>query len=68
MKIHFNMTKDSKNFQSYVRALNKAKLAGKRIIFLLNNQNIRNRKRRLRKWSVEQYKWQIWMIKLDDGS
>lgn len=62
------MTKDSKNFQSYVRALNKAKLAGKRIIFLLNNQNIRNRKRRLRKWSVEQYKWQIWMIKLDDGS
>jgi len=59
------MTKNSKFFQSYIRALNLAKTANKRIIFLLNNRKIRNRKRRLRKWSVEQYKWEIAAMNLD---
>lgn len=61
------MTEESKNFQSYIRALNKAKIAGKRIIYLLNNPNTRKRQRRIKKWAREQYKWNIWMIKLDDG-
>lgn len=61
------MTKDSKNFQSYIRAIKKAKYALGQIIFLLNNPKIRNYNRRLNKWSNERYKWEILAMNLDDG-
>ena len=59
------MIKNSKFFQSYIRAVKKAKYALGQIIFLLNNRRIRNYNRRLNKWSSERYKWEIAAMNLD---